>query len=574
MSTYKYCFVSFLIFACLLVISPIMVESKNSEQRFFQTTKGWNILSDDLGMGLKTLDVAAKYGVNHLQLSHHVVHNLKDIRNRHSRELVHQLTAAAHDRGIDDVLIWDHALYGMDYYPEAYKVEGKINLDDEAFWEWFKKDYREMLEMSGDIDGIVLTFIETGARVEHQLSNRLITPQQKLAFLVDQVADVVVDEFGMKLCIRTFMYNKDELENILGCLEFIQHKDIVVMQKEQPHDFFLTHPPITWIDRIPFPVIIEFDAAHEYNGQGILLSAYPSIHMERAKRYIGYENVAGFVLRSDRYGSTSLVHRPHEINAFCVHAIFDNPDITLEEVVDEFIAQTYGERTLPLMRRVYQKAPEIGLSILYTLGLNTANHTRLDFKYRSIYMRSNSGRWMEDPNIFIKHGVNRQFHYWKDIAEHLSPAIHKTNSELNRLEIQEVLDQKWLSPKERMTYEYLQYITEEKDYGVRLAEEVFIEIEANEVLFEDASRYKDLLDTAWRTVLSARVRRGVAKAYYASRVIDENEAVRVIKNQGLEEILAVIPEMEAHSRTTSIPRGEYNWEEEASIALDYYNELK
>ena len=41
------------------------------------------------------------------------------------------------------------------------------------FWEWFKQDYRGMLDLIPEIDGLVLTFIETGAYAEKQYSNLL-----------------------------------------------------------------------------------------------------------------------------------------------------------------------------------------------------------------------------------------------------------------------------------------------------------------------------------------------------------------------------------------------------------------
>lgn len=129
--------------------------------------RGWNILSGDEAQALKTIEAAKASDVNQLQLSHHIIHDLKEIRDLPKQRLVKTLTAAAHDAGIDEVLLWDHALYGLEYYPKEYLVDGKLDLDSEAFWNWFKADYRSMLDLSGDIDGIVLTFIETGANVEN-----------------------------------------------------------------------------------------------------------------------------------------------------------------------------------------------------------------------------------------------------------------------------------------------------------------------------------------------------------------------------------------------------------------------
>ena len=84
---------------------------------------------------------------------------------------------------------------------------GTIDLDDPAFWACFKDDYRDMLRTAPKIDGLILTFVETGARIEQQHSDVLKTDEEKLAYLVDQIADVVIDEYGMNLYVRDFGYS-------------------------------------------------------------------------------------------------------------------------------------------------------------------------------------------------------------------------------------------------------------------------------------------------------------------------------------------------------------------------------
>ncbi|HKI87470.1 MAG TPA: hypothetical protein VKA38_00490, partial [Draconibacterium sp.] len=242
---------------------------------------GWNILTDHTPTAMHTLEATKNYHVNHLQLSHQICHNLKDVKLQWNRNIVNNLTERAHELGIPEVVVWDHALYNLDYYPDRFKIKdsGLLNLDDPDFWKWFKADYRKMLDKIPEVNGIVLTFIETGARVENQYSEILQTPQEKLAALVDSVASVIVTERHLKLYLRSFMYNKSELNNLMKCFSLIKCPDIVVMAKETPHDFFVTHPISWWIQDIPFPVIIEFDATHEFNGQGIVASFFPGVHL-------------------------------------------------------------------------------------------------------------------------------------------------------------------------------------------------------------------------------------------------------------------------------------------------------
>src|SRR5690606_35725811 len=98
--------------------------------------------------------------------------------------------------------------------------------DNPQFWEWLKADYRSMLDLAPDIDGIVLTFIETGARVERQYSRRLQSPEEKLAAVVNAVADVVIGERGLNLYARTFAYTHEEYENITRAIERFERPEI------------------------------------------------------------------------------------------------------------------------------------------------------------------------------------------------------------------------------------------------------------------------------------------------------------------------------------------------------------
>ena len=87
--------------------------------------------------------------------------DLRDMKNKSKRDLVNRLISRAHEAGIEEVIAWDHALYDLNYYPDKFKTGpfGTLNFDDKEFWDWFKTDYREMMGLIPDIDGLVLTFI-------------------------------------------------------------------------------------------------------------------------------------------------------------------------------------------------------------------------------------------------------------------------------------------------------------------------------------------------------------------------------------------------------------------------------
>ena len=183
-----------------------------------------------------------------------------------------------------------------------------------------------MLKLMPEVNGIVLTFIETGARIEDQFSDNLKSSSEKQAALIDSIASVIVNEFHLKLYIRTFVYNKREVVSILRSINMIKNQNVIVMCKETPHDFFITHPISQWVQNIKLPVIIEFDCTHEFNGQSVVSSIFPEVHFNRWEYYKSLPNVIGFSIRTDRFGTSTIIGHPSEINLFAIHSLTRDPE--------------------------------------------------------------------------------------------------------------------------------------------------------------------------------------------------------------------------------------------------------
>ncbi len=539
--------------------------------------RGWNILTDYSQMGQKVIQAAPGYKINHLQLSHAIVHDLQEVREDFNRNLANQLTAQAHQAGIPEVVLWDHALYDLDYYPQKFRTGpgGKIDLDNPKFWQWFHEDYRKMLSLVPNINGIVLTFIETGAHAEDQYSQRMKTEEEKLARVIDEVAQVVVEEKGLKLYVRTFIYTKAELASMLKCLDLVQTKDLVVMVKEVPHDFFLTHPLQDYVEQIPFPVIIEFDTAHEYNGQGIIANTFVESTWKRWRYYQELPNVIGYVARTDRYKDSTIIDRPSEINLYTLQKLCENPQVTTEEIHDAFLINMYGSKAAPFLKPPFQNAEEIILGGLYTLGLNTNNHSLFHFDRHSSYSRHVSGRWMDQPYITIGRDVNKQFHYYKDIVNHLSPAYHKAPGSRLDKEDPFVLENGWVQAKELMNMEYLRYIIAEKDYAVDQCTHALAGIEKARPHMRP-EQYRDVYQTFYRTLLTIKLRRGGAKAYYGYRVYARGPQYRTpelkqIVQTGLVELRETAKRVADYPH--DYPQGGWNWKEDAEEAMEMYDKI-
>ena len=66
--------------------------------------KGWIILSDNMDNAITTIKAAKGYKINHLQLSHQIIHNLMEVKNESVRNQVRNLTRLAHQEELERCL--------------------------------------------------------------------------------------------------------------------------------------------------------------------------------------------------------------------------------------------------------------------------------------------------------------------------------------------------------------------------------------------------------------------------------------------------------------------------------------
>lgn len=540
-----------------------------------EPVRGWNILSNSPKDGLRVIERARDYGINHLQLSHEITHDLRHAEEARRGPVARKLASAAHRAGIREVVLWDHVFYEESYYPERFRTGegGKLNLDDAAFWEWMREDYRRMLDAAPDIQGIILTFIETAGRIEDQYSERWVTGAEKLAGVVNELAKVIIGERGLNLYARTFSYDWGEYERITGAVKRFERQDIRLMMKETPHDFFLTHPNDPFAGQLPFPTLIEYDAAGEFNGQGLIANCFAESIRKRWDGFAGRDQLIGYVARTDRYGKTRLIDRPSEVNLYVLKRAEEAAEVPAAAVLREFVAGRYGEGAVEVLAGVFEKSQDIVTSVLYSLGTNVAAHSKLNFDpYISSYARHVSGKWLEPPLVWVGHGVNREFHYWKDIVEHIAPAWAKAGG-AHLEEIPGLRESGWLSGEERMDGVWLEYLITEKQYGLELSRAALAEIEGAANLLREED-YFELYHHFKHTELTAEMYRAAAAAYWGFRVWTRggewrDEYVERTTREGLMRMLETA-ELIREYPVKPASGGQWSWVEDAAMAEQYY----
>ena len=511
-------------------IPPASIEPDRYEMR------GWNVLSSHYANGTRTIDSAAVYGANYLELSHYqLCHYLKDLRNDKNRLAVNTLAEKAHDKGIEKVFLWDHAFYEMDYYPDHFKVpadatedfrhhakhfEGgvneQLNLDDPDFWQWVYQDYDSLLALAPDIDGITLTFIETGTYVIYQHSEHLKTNGEKIAALVDSLAGFFIDQKGLDLTIRTFIYNQFEKEAIIEALQRIQHPGIRVMMKMVPHDWFMTYPYQDFVEEIPFPVIIEYDGGMEYAGENIIANPFVPYFREAFLHYHQFDNVIGYCIRADRFEETTAVGTPGEINFYALSKLVEDPSLSADEITKNFLSKNYGPESVRWLKPAFDSAWNVIMASMYTLGLHQANHSRLNFHRQTIYQTHTTGEWYrpDEQMRFIKHGVNKWFHNYKDIVDGLAFPAHKADTAALIRDLAWVVDSNWLVPEERFTIELFEDMLTEKQYAINLAKQNLALVVEALPYIKDTKTGQDLFHTFERNLLFTKERKAIMQAVF------------------------------------------------------------
>ena len=534
--------------------------------------KGVNILSTDREQAERTILLAGADGCNQLQLSHRIVMNLCDLRDTAKLVLVRDLAAQAHAAGIAEVCVWDHALYDTDHYPSAFYAPGSglLDLDKPGLWEWIADDYRQMLSLCPDVDGLVLTFIESGARVENQYSKMSIP--ERLAKVVNTVSAVVCGECGKALWLRTFAYNEAEYANLRACLDLIDWRpEMGVMAKDTPHDFFLTHPDNPLIGTLGHPTLVEFDACGEYHGQSVILNTIPEYYAERWRRLSVRPDVVGYVARTDRCGNNSIVCTPAHINLYALWRVSEDPSVPVDAIWDDFLTARYGSPAVRHLKPALQASRVILDGTCYIMGLNTTHHSDFHLDDPSTYSRHLAGRWTDSDSVYLAHGVNRSFHWWTELVSTLAPESCKALDPARASDISGVLEKGWILPGERMTEEYLDYIIAWERDCLREAQRGFRHLRKAR-RFLTPRDYRELYDLYERSLMCLRLRGSAAVCYWGGRVAARGPEFRT---PGLRRKLAVARRRLAREQRRyavygkPYPVGTWDWKEDCETAAGY-----
>ena len=562
------------------------------------------ILSDSEAGAKEVIAAAPAYGINQIQLSQKLNNRLKDLKDPalNKLPLFNKCIDWAHEAGITEVVGWDDMIYSTEYYPEKFHTgpDGAIDLDNPEFWEWFKADYRDILNRIPKLDGVVLQFMESGGNVINQYSKLHPTDAEKLALLVTKFYEVVVGERHMNLYTRIYPNDRPDNPHIPEMVNMLP-KDVRLLIKITPLDYLLTVPNCGLIGMLDRQTIVEFVPPAEFAGQGVTANTWVEDLVDRWRQVARKPHVVGYSARTDRFLESRLVGRPGEIDLYALKRAVEDENVTAEQVYDEFIAKRYGAKAVPEVKAAMKNAFDIATCTFYSLGTVLGNHGHLEFEtYTPPYIEMCAGRWFDPSIVGIKHGVNREFHYWRDIMNHITPAFVKDpRYELDTIRSVELhaaafglkkavnethsytptdatsMKEKWFKPGEGMDEEYLRYIVTEKNYGVQLAADSVKHIENAKGVLKPAD-YDDLYHYFKRTQLTAQLWRATTSAYFGFRTwCRGTEYQSPYVRDTVQNGLAEMKEVSALIRNYPVkpPTAMYDWAGEADLADGYFKAI-
>lgn len=355
-------------------------EAWEFEAEDYQRVHGWILLDADPEAVTDSIEEAAKYGVNHIQLSHDLIADIDDVLGdppKVSVETLNMGIALAHEKGMK-VYVWSHEF--------ANNTMSVCYDPDDAFWAERSQVYRDAIAKIPDIDGIILMFgsaspppwfafctcdwcEETYPEAELW---EMPPNSEKIRMVTQRLGRTIVDELGKELFIRTFVHEPAELDWHSEGLAGVRGIPFTGMHKGPVQDWQPYNPHHACTGKVGnHPSVVELDVAGEYYGQSILPFCAPGYYRYRLDHMWKNKGI-GAVIRVQRGGNHAL-GTPNQVNMLAIKQLTEDPDRSLELIWDDFLEDFYGlaaeDAGQSKLKQILKNTFPIRLKSHYVLGV-------------------------------------------------------------------------------------------------------------------------------------------------------------------------------------------------------------
>ena len=259
-----------------------------------------------------------------------------------NREKLREILAVAHGSGRPvyywhrEVTVWPEFLKAV---PGLMDSNGEFDLLGKPFADLLRYKLSKAFEALPELDGIVLTLTEADFSAIHNSTPEVYPPEK----VVEHIVRIFAEEHekrGKRFILRSFGSIAQDYKDILAGagLASADHS-FEVETKITPYDFVPFLPDNPFFCNIP-----NLSAGAECDSLGEFLSAgfLPAENVDHIVRYVRHAQRCGvsrYAIRLDRIGNSVFESCP--INLYTYARAIDDPDVTADEIRQEYAARFY-----------------------------------------------------------------------------------------------------------------------------------------------------------------------------------------------------------------------------------------
>lgn len=444
----------------LLIISNSFGEAKTPNPLF--DIRGWVLLDYNMPYLRKMIPLAAKEGINHIQLCHRIGMQLSEFLEPQRNKDVRELIDLAHQHGIK-VYVWTHEL---DEVPstfikggrreharqqiilpdskgqeqETFVQGGKVAAYGDDFWDFMSSRYETLLDALPDVDGVVVTLTETNVPIDDDnLVTSPLTPPERFVKMSNQIYNVLKPR-GKELILRTFTWIKEDFDWMREA--FLQlPDDIIIMSKVNWGDWYQHYPSNPFIGAVaPHRQMIEYDLVGQYHGD----THTPWVCAEFLQQEMLYglsKKAAGVVARVDWSGHA--YNSGNEFNAIAYAKLAHDPFLNLDNLWEKWAFNKYSPEASPFVISALKRTNDIANLIFFTKSFKIlqSSGTLLSLSYmdgtrimHSLFCRDVQSRWKPELVPLANELLNPTAQTMVDAITEKEKAVELLNASLKDLE--------------------------------------------------------------------------------------------------------------------------------------------
>ncbi|HRS94058.1 MAG TPA: PQQ-binding-like beta-propeller repeat protein [Candidatus Latescibacteria bacterium] len=328
------------------------------------STRGWLLASRSMDLLRQEIELAPRFGINHVQLSHSFCAYAEQIvesseLQRDAAELIER----AHRHGIE-VFVWTHEMQNV---PDHLKLGGKVDLNSRRTWDYVAQKYEDLFSAVPELDGVVLTLTETRIRIDDD--NEVVSdrPQPHRIARMVSMLDAICRKHKARLIVRTFTWVPRTMLWYAEAMRDVPDH-VTIMTKESWGDWYQAQPPNPLLGLFGrHPQMIEFDCWGEYAGG----TDFPWVSYEHTRnrlRYAASLGLTGAIARVDR-AERSTFGSLNEFNTIAFSELAKNLDKDLESLWRDWLTSKYPSDAVDAIGRALQRTNQIVQLTFYTKGI-------------------------------------------------------------------------------------------------------------------------------------------------------------------------------------------------------------